>query len=189
MHQCRLQLNFHKIHKLSRFCHSDPHLWWHKAQGVMYRLPIIVSTIQLESPGETSWRKLTPAVQWFTQGGYQSVIFVPSTPGSVLQLRHQEEINWHCIKICVVEKAGRSVKSLLKLTDPFQSLTCGWVLRFICKTQKKGLCDKNGVNYIITCMGCESVGQKREYNGETSKNAYKRGKQHQDENKNSPRIL
>ena len=43
------------------------------------------------------------------------------------------------------------------------------------------MCDKNGVNYVITCLGCENSGQKGEYIGETSKNAYTRGKQHQDE--------
>ena len=41
---------------------------------------------------------------------------------------------------------------------------------------KKETCDKNGVNYIITCTSCENV-----YNGETSKNAYTPGKQHLDE--------
>ena len=39
--------------------------------------------------------------------------------------------------------------------------------------------DKNGVNYVVTCTYCENV-----YNGETSKNAYTRGKQHLDEYNN-----
>ena len=39
-------------------------------------------------------------------------------------------------------------------------------------------------------MGCENSGQKEEYNGETSKNAYTRGKQHQDEyRKQSPNLV
>ena len=50
------------------------------------------------------------AVQWYTQGGYKSVIFIPSTPGSVLQRRYQEEINRYDIKIRVMEKAGRSTR-------------------------------------------------------------------------------
>ena len=57
--------------------------------------------------------KKVKAMQWYTQGGYESVIFVPSTPGSVLQRRYHEEINWHGIMIGVVKKAGRSVKSML----------------------------------------------------------------------------
>ena len=56
----------------------------------------------------------------------------------------------------------------------------GGALCFICETEKKGLYDKNGVNYIIKCMGCKRLGQKGEYNGETFKNAYTQGKQHQD---------
>ena len=79
-----------------------------------------------------------------------------------------------------MEKAGRSVKSMLQRSDPFKSGTCGRALCFVCGTEKKGLCDKNGVNYVITCLGCENSGQKGEYIGETSKNAYTRGKQHQD---------
>ena len=124
--------------------------------------------------------KKEKAVRWYTKGGYESVIFVPSTPGSVLQRRYQEEINRHDIKIRVVEKAGRSVKSMLQRSDPFKPRTCGRALCFICETEKKGSCDKNGVNYVITCVGCENSGKKGEYHGETSKNACTRGR-HQDE--------
>ena len=81
------------------------------------------------------------AVRWYTQGRYESVIFVPSTPRSVLQRQYQEEINRHDIKIRVVEKAGRSVKSMLQRSDPFKPRTCGRALCFICETEKKGSCD------------------------------------------------
>ena len=57
--------------------------------------------------------KKEKALRWYMQGGYESVIFVLSTLESVLQRRYQEEINRHSIKIRVVEKAGRSVKSML----------------------------------------------------------------------------
>ena len=54
---------------------------------------------------------------------------------------------------------------------------------FVCKTEKKALCDKNGVNYVIRCVGCENLRKNttnREHHGDTSKNAYTGGKQHQD---------
>ena len=124
--------------------------------------------------------KKEKAVQWYTQRGYESVIVVPSSPGSVLQRRYQEEINRHDIKIRVVEKAGRSVKSMLQRSDPFKPRTCGRALCFICETERKGSCNKNRANYVITCVGCENSGKKGEYHGETSKNAYTRGRQHQD---------
>ena len=71
-----------------------------------------------------------------------------------------------------MEKAGRSVKSLLQRSDPFKERICSREGCFVCHTEKKGSCDKNGVNYLITCTSCEDV-----YHGETSKNAYTRGKQ------------
>ena len=125
--------------------------------------------------------KREKAVGWYKRGGYESVIFVPSTPESVLQRRYQAEINRHGVKIRVVEKSGRSVKSMLQRSDPFKERTCGRDMCFVCGTEKKGLCDKNGVNYAIVCAGCEDFGKKGEYHGETSRNAYTRGKEHLDE--------
>ena len=80
-----------------------------------------------------------------------------------------------------MEKAGRSVNSMLQRSDPSKSRTCGWTLCFVYETEKKELCDKNGVNNIITSLACENSGTTGEYIGEISKNAYTRGKQHQDE--------
>ena len=123
--------------------------------------------------------KKKKAVGWYQQGGYESVIFVPSTPNSVLQRRYQAEINRQGIKIRVVEKAGRSVKSILQRSDSFKKRRCGRESCFVCNTEGKGSCDKNGINYAITCVSCENV-----YHGETSKNAFTRGKQHLDEYSN-----
>ena len=123
--------------------------------------------------------KKEKAVGWYKRGGYESVIFVPSTPNSLLQRRYQAEIDRQGIKIRIVEKAGRSVKSLLQRSDPFKERICSREGCFVCHTEKKGSCDKNGVNYVITCTSCEDV-----YHGETSKNAYTRGKQHLDEYNN-----
>ena len=83
--------------------------------------------------------------------------------GSVLQCQYQEEINQNDIKIRVLEKTGRSMKSLLQRSGPFKPRKCGRALCFICETKKKGSCDKNEVNYVITCVGCENSGKKGEY--------------------------
>ena len=42
---------------------------------------------------------------WYGRGGYQSVIFIPSTPGSVLQQRYQSEVDRQGLRIRAVEKA------------------------------------------------------------------------------------
>ena len=104
----------------------------------------------------------------------------------MLQRRYQSEINRQGIKIRVVEKAGRSIKSMLQRSDPFKERRCGRESCFVCTTEGKGSCDKNGINYAVTCTSCENV-----YHGETSKNAFTRGKQHLDEyrNKASKSVL
>ena len=64
--------------------------------------------------------KKEKAVGWYKRGGYESVIFVPSTPDSLLQRRYQAEIVRQGIKIRIMDKAGRSAKSPLQCADPFK---------------------------------------------------------------------
>ena len=97
------------------------------------------------------------------------IIFVPSTSGSVLKHQYHEEIIRHSIKMCAMEKAGRSVKTMLQWSDHFKSRIFDGVLCFIYETEKKELFDKNWVSYTTTCIGCENSEQKRKYQGETLK--------------------
>ena len=89
---------------------------------------------------------------WYGQGGYQSVIFVPSTPGSVLQQRYQSEVDRQGLRIRVVEKAGRSIKSMIQRSDPFRTEKCDRQSCMVCQTSGKGSCDKEGVTYSIRCI-------------------------------------
>ena len=61
---------------------------------------------------------------WYGRGGYESVIFVPSTPDSILQKRYQSEVDRQGLRIRVVEKAGRSIESMVQRSDPFQPDRC-----------------------------------------------------------------
>ena len=82
-----------------------------------------------------------------------------------------------------MEKAGQSVKSLIQHWDPFKERICGREGCFVCNTEMKGSCEKNGVNYVIMCASCENF-----FNRKTSKNAYTRGKQYFDEYNNKVGI-
>ena len=95
--------------------------------------------------------KKEKVVGWYRRVGYESVIFVPSTPNSLLQRRHQGEIDRQGIKIHIVEKSGRSVKSFLQRSDQFKERICSQEGCVVCNTEQKGSCDKNEVNYVITC--------------------------------------
>ena len=69
--------------------------------------------------------KKEKAAVWYKQGGYESVIFTPSTPELSLQRQYQSETHRQGLKICVVEKVGQSVKSMVQRSDPFKERTCG----------------------------------------------------------------
>lgn len=115
---------------------------------------------------------------WYRKGGYESVIFVPSTPRSELQQKYQREIDRHGLRIRAVERGGRTVKSSLQRSNPFRSATCGRQSCFVCETEGRGSCEKEGVTYEIECASCKENGERAVYIGETSKNAYTRGKKH-----------
>ena len=127
---------------------------------------------------ERDKKKRDKKLEWYKKGGFESVVFVPSTPGSELQRRYQEEIDHHGFRIRAVECTGRTIKGSLQRSNPFRRATCGRVSCFICETGGRGSCEKENVNYDIACVGCEEDETKSVYHGETSKNSYTRGAQH-----------
>ena len=115
---------------------------------------------------------------WFRKGGFESVMFVPATPGSELRKMFEEEISTTSLKIKVVERAGTRVKKILQKNDPFRLDTCVDVGCMVCSTTGKGNCRKDGITYQIVCKGdCEGD----TYYGETHSNGYTRGSQHQND--------
>ena len=101
------------------------------------------------------------------------MIFVPNTPKSELKNMYVEEIKKSGLKIQVVESAGRSLKSILQKSDPFDSEECrnkeGCP---VCQSGNKH-CRRESVTYEIACTDCGDI-----YVGETGDNAYTRGNQH-----------
>ena len=65
---------------------------------------------------------------------------------------------------------------------------------FPCKSVEPGetsFCHKNNITYKIKCNECEKVGLHRSFEGETFKNAFLRGKQHESllRNKNQKSFM
>jgi hypothetical protein len=82
------------------------------------------------------------------------------------------------LKIKVVERSGTKVKRMLQKNDPFRRQKCGDAKCKICNTTGKGNCRRNGITYKLTCKGdCEGF----VYKGETHKNGYSRGGEHDNE--------
>ena len=114
--------------------------------------------------------------KWYKNGGFDSVIFVPSTPKSVLKQMYQQEISKSGIRIKVVEKTGTTLKAELQTSNPFKPQRCGRELCFVCSSEGTGNCDAMGITYEIKCKGnCEI---RNIYKGETADSAYTRGLQH-----------
>ena len=81
----------------------------------------------------------------------------------------------HGMNVKVYERGGRRVSSLVK-RDPVGSEHCGRK-ECICLVGGK-LCGPLSVGYRYVCLGCEQVGQKAVYFGETSQGIYIRKRKH-----------
>ena len=114
---------------------------------------------------------------WYEEGGYSTVLFVPCTPGSILtkrlkeaEARSQEDREW---KVKIVEMGGQTLRSQVSRSDPWAGKQCGRENCFPCKQEKGGECRRKNVGYIISCQKC-----KAEYHGESSRTMFCRGGEH-----------
>ena len=96
---------------------------------------------------------------WYKQGGFDSVIFVPSTPdGELKRLYHH------------------AIRGELQRSNPFREGNCRRADCFICTSGGKGNCETESITYIVDCQGGNC--RKNVYKGETSTNGYTRGAEH-----------
>ena len=109
---------------------------------------------------------------WYKKGGYESVIFIPATPNSELMKIMKKKVEDSDLKIKVIEKSGRSLKELLRTSDPKKERKCNRNDCPVCTTGGKGNCKTMNVNYRITCE-CGD-----QYTGTTTRGGYTRGKEH-----------
>ena len=113
---------------------------------------------------------------WYKQGGFDTVLFVPTTPDGELKRMYEREIRRSGIRMKVVEKTGRTLKSQLQTSNPFREPNCGREDCFVCTTFGQGNCNTEGITYRIDCGSGDC--EKGNYKGETAFNAYTRGKEH-----------
>ena len=113
--------------------------------------------------------------EWFKGSGskYETVIFVPATPGSELKKRYMETIEKAEARIAVAEVPGKSIQRRLQRSDPFKGKKCGDPDRCMVCTSGGSGCRNVGITYEVRCNKCGAV-----YIGETGRNAYTRGLEH-----------
>ena len=78
----------------------------------------------------------------------------------------------------IVERAGTSLKRQLQRSNPFRPKQCERSDCLICQNGGKGNCQTEGITYDIECLSCGSEAEEGKYTGNTSQNAYTRGKKH-----------
>ena len=116
---------------------------------------------------------------------YTSVMMVPPTPGSVLVKelqRREEEVNkYNDERFKMVETGGVKIEDILTKKNPFKKEKCDENDCPLCKNTEnkiKALCNTNNVGYRWTCENCRNKNLKRVYEGESSRSARIRAKEH-----------
>ena len=125
---------------------------------------------------ERSKLKKRKKKDWYKQGGFDSVIFVPSTPNGELKRMYHHAIRDSGLRIKVVERTGRTLKSELQRSNPFREGNCRRADCFICTSGGKGNCETESITYVVDCQGGDC--RKSIYKGETASNGYTRGVEH-----------
>ena len=82
------------------------------------------------------------------------------------------------INVKVVTRGGNKMTRDLK-SNPLRKGGCGRDECMVCSTGGKGDCSRSGAGYKIICLECPKVKIKAEYEGETARNPYSRGMEHQ----------
>ena len=100
----------------------------------------------------------------------------------------EKEIKRSELGIRVVERSGRTIKSLVQRSNHSESRKCVDSEKcMVCKEQRSGgKCHRENVGYDIVCKTCYDV-----YRGESSRNAFSRGQEHVSglENKTKDSVL
>ena len=131
--------------------------------------------------------------KWSTKGGYIAPIFVPSTPNSELFNILKEVADKEAepgLKFKILERGGRTVKSSVQSPNPTSTGECGSQDCVACRGgSQNSLCRKSNVQYQFTCNLCPPE-SKSAYIGETARNLYTRGKEHENNyRKESPQSF
>ena len=128
-------------------------------------------------------QKQKKKTNWSNRGGFIAPIFVPPTPNGDLarELKDIAEREAEAgVLFRIVETGGRSIKSMVQRSNPTSTLGCDMAACLPCRTGPGdgGNCRGSGVNYQVECQLCPP-GKKSIYHGETARNLFTRGGEHE----------
>ena len=114
---------------------------------------------------------------WYLKGNkYESLMVVDATPGERLKRVVEKTAKKYGIKMKVIERRGRTMKTMFQKSNPFGVVGCSERDCVVCKGGMGVDCRKRGVVYEI---GCEEEGCGKKYIGQTGRTLYERLKQHE----------
>ena len=131
---------------------------------------------------------------WSTRGGHVAPIFVPPTPNGELAriLREVAEGEAEAgVWFKVMETGGTAMKSTLQIPNPTATLGCTDPGCVACRHGRGGGgdCKRSNITYELECQQCPDGG-KSKYIGESSRNLFTRGKEHESNlRKRSPKSF
>ena len=138
---------------------------------------------------ERKQKKKQRKQRWSTNGGHIAPIFVPPTPNGELATKLREIANRESeagVRFNVIETGGRTMKSQMQISNPTATAGCESTDCIACSDGRGqgGNCRKSNINYEFECQLCPD-GAKSVYIGESSRNLYARGKEHDDNYRNN----
>ena len=110
---------------------------------------------------------------WYDKDKYDGVIFVGVTLNSELKHRVQDACRKNKLKIKVVEKMNRTIKSTLQRSNPYGWKPCGRGDCYTCNHDIRINCRARGCVYQIECLECQLIVTKQ-YRGQTGRSTYER---------------
>ena len=135
--------------------------------------------MELDTNGEKplyrprEWRALERAPErrkrrdnWLWKGDFDTVIFVPVTPGSQLKHRYMREIKATEFKIKVVEQSGTTLKAMLQDQTPSNRGDALMLTAFSAGLTGRDHAEVRTLHELV-CQACKS-----KYVGETSRSVY-----------------
>ena len=129
---------------------------------------------KVERRKEKRWK----AKNWNKKGGYGAPIIVPATPNSELArvLREVAETQTNkSMRFKVVEKGGKTIERSMMKPNPIGGTGCNKDDCPACRTGSSKMCHVCNICYTIKCKPCEDA----VYYGESHRNLYSRGKEHE----------
>ena len=119
---------------------------------------------------------------WYMKDGVsETVMVVDATPNECLKKAVEKVAELHKVRVKVVERRGRTIKSMLQKSNPFPLRKCAKRDCVLCVNDMGVDCRKRGVVYEVFCKerGCG-----KKYVGQTGRTLYERMRDHMIQNKN-----